>query len=57
MSLHYFRLLPPIKVYETDQTTQSMLLKDKEMIKLPQNELDFLKKEDLESKKDSKAIA
>jgi hypothetical protein len=34
-----------------------MLLKDKEMIKLPQNELDFLKKEDLESKKDSKAIA
>ena len=38
------QLLPPIKVYEAQQTTESYLLKEKEMIKLPKDELDFLKK-------------
>lgn len=31
-------LMPPIKVYETDQQSQSLLLKDKEMVKLPNND-------------------
>jgi hypothetical protein len=50
------QLLPPIKVYETQQTTESYLLKEKEMVKLPKDELDFLKKNDdvNESKRDGK---
>ncbi len=48
------QLLPPIKIYETQQTTESYLLKEKEMVKLPKDELDFLRKgDDLnESKKE-----
>ena len=48
------QLLPPIKVYETQKTTESYLLKEKEMVKLPRDELDFLKKNDdvNESKRD-----
>lgn len=38
------QLMPPIKVYETTQTTDSYLLKEKEMVKLPRDELEFLKK-------------
>ncbi len=53
------QLLPPIKIYETQQTTESYLLKENEMVKLPKDELDFLKKnEDVsESKKEGKTIA
>eukprot|EP00347_Sterkiella_histriomuscorum_P008400 403345240 len=40
------QLLPPIKIYEMQQTTESYLLKEKEMVKLPKDELDFLKKGD-----------
>jgi len=53
------QLLPPIKIYETQQTTESYLLKEKEMVKLPRDELDFLKKQEAagdvggESKKES----
>ena len=36
--------MPPIKIYETQQTTESYLLKEKEMVKLPKEDLDFLKK-------------
>lgn len=52
------QLLPPIKVYETQQTTESYLLKEKEMVKLPRDELDFLKKNDdvNESKRDGKPL-
>jgi hypothetical protein len=48
------QLLPPIKIYETQHTTESYLLKEKEMVKLPKDELDFLRKgDDLnESKKE-----
>ena len=48
--------MPPIKIYETQQTTESYLLKEKEMVKLPRDELDFLKRPDdgNESKKDGK---
>ena len=35
--------MPPIKVYETQQATESYLLKEREMVKLPKDELDFLK--------------
>ena len=39
------QLLPPIKIYETQSaTTESYLLKEKEMVKLPRDELDFLKR-------------
>lgn len=50
------QLMPPIKIYETQQTTESYLLKEKEMVKLPRDELDFLKRPDdmNESKKDGK---
>lgn len=49
--------MPQIKIYETQQTTESYLLKEKEMIKLPRDELDFLKRQDEgnESKKDGKS--
>lgn len=48
------QLLPPIKIYEMQQSTESYLLKEKEMVKLPKDELDFLKKGDdvNDSKKD-----
>lgn len=36
--------MPPIKIYETQNTTESYLLKDKEMVKLPRDQHDFLKK-------------
>ncbi len=51
------QLLPPIKIYETQQTTESYLLKENEMVKLPKDELDFLKKHDdvNDSKKEGKA--
>lgn len=46
--------MPPIKIYETEQTTQSYLLKEKEMVKLPQNDLDYMEKAvEVESKKDA----
>lgn len=51
--------MPPIKIFETLQTTESYLLKEKEMVKLPRDEMDFLKKgEDInnESKKDGTII-
>lgn len=44
-------LMPPIKVYETDPATQSLLLKDKEMVKLPRDDGEALRKEE-ESKKE-----
>ena len=52
------KLLPPIKAYETQQTTEGYLLKEKEMVKLPRDELDFLKKNDdvNESKRDGKSL-
>jgi hypothetical protein len=51
------QLLPPIKIYETQQTTESYLLKENEMVKLPKDELDFLKKHEdaSESKKEGKS--
>mmetsp|Transcript_40493 Transcript_40493/g.38987 ORF Transcript_40493/g.38987 Transcript_40493/m.38987 type:complete len:131 (+) Transcript_40493:339-731(+) len=50
--------MPPIKIYETQQTTESYLLKEKEMVRLPRDEMDFLKKgEDLnESKKEASVL-
>lgn len=30
--------MPPIKIYDNNQEQQSLLLKDKEMIKLPNND-------------------
>ena len=54
VSLTRPRLMPPIKIYETEQTTQSYLLKEKEMVKLPQNDLDYMEKAvEVESKKDA----
>ena len=50
--------MPPIKIYETQQNTESYLLKEKEMVKLPRDELDFLRRpeEGNESKKDGKLL-
>ena len=46
------QLMPPIKIYETSNQTQSMLLKDKELIQLPRNDMDMFKKDE-DSKKDA----
>ena len=46
-------LMPPIKVYDTDnQEQQSLLLKEREMVKLPQNDVDFLEQEHDDSKQE-----
>lgn len=50
--------MPPIKIYESQQSTESYLLKEKEMVKLPRDELDFLKKPEdgNESRRDGKIL-
>jgi len=46
-------LMPPIKVYDTEnQEQQSLLLKEREMVKLPQNDLDIIDQDQEESKQD-----
>ena len=50
--------MPPIKILESQETTETYLLKEKEMVKLPREELDFLKKpeEINESKREGKSF-
>lgn len=50
-------LMPPIKVYDNEnQEQQSLLLKEREMVKLPQNELDMGEHDLEESKQDQSAL-
>ena len=50
-------LMPPIKVYDTEnQEQQSLLLKEREMVKLPQNDLDMVDQEQEESKQEQSVL-
>lgn len=50
-------LMPPIKVYDTEnQEQQSLLLKEREMVKLPQNDLDMASQEHEETKQEQSIL-
>ena len=50
-------LMPPIKVYDTEnQEQQSLLLKEREMVKLPQNDLDIMDQDNEESKQEQSVL-
>ena len=50
-------LMPPIKVYDTEnQDQQSLLLKDREIVKLPDNELDIAGDQEQEESKQEQSI-
>ena len=49
--------MPPIKVYDNEnQEQQSLLLKEREMVKLPQNDLDMLDQDNEESKQEQSIL-